>query len=364
MSDGGGWRDRVRAALRPLDPYHVPPLPAAVKLDANESPYSPPAAFLDALAEEVRGVALHRYPDPRASRLRAAIAADLGQPEERLVLGNGSDELIGLLASTFAEPRLGEREARMVYPGPSFVVYRTAAAAAGMEVCEAPLGPRFEADYDALAETLARARPSLVFVATPNNPTGTEWPRAAIERLVLEHPDVVIIVDEAYAAYSRTSFLDLVDRAENCAVMRTYSKIGLAGLRVGVLVAQPALAREVEKVRPPYNLGTLPQLAAELAIRRFSGELTRHVDEVVAERERLCAAFATLPGVEWFPTSANLVLIRVAEAHRVFAGLASRGVLVRNLSRPGPLAGCLRVTVGTPDENDRFLTALRAVLAS
>ncbi len=352
------WRDRVRRELRPLDAYHVPPLAVDVKLDANESPYAPPPGLVAALAEALPGSALHRYPDPRASRLRAAVAADLAQPPGRLVFGNGSDELIALLCSALAEP-----PATLVYPAPSFVVYRTAACAAGMRVVEAPLGPRFAADPQALADAIAAARPSLVFVATPNNPTGTRWPDGAIAPLVAAHPDTVFVVDEAYAMYSRTSHLHLVDAHENCAVLRTYSKIGLAGLRVGVLVGQPALVAEVEKVRGPYNLGTLPQLAASLALERFRDALSAHVAEVVAERGRLAAALARLPGVEVFPSEANLVLVRVADAGRLWRALVARSVLVRNLDRPGALAGCLRVTVGTPAENDRFLAAMAEAVA-
>jgi len=355
------WRDRVRKGLRPLAAYDVPPLPAEVKLDANESPYSPPRALYDAIAEALPSSALHRYPDPRASRLRAAVAADLAQPPERLVFGNGSDELIGLLCATFAEPRDGA--ARLVYPAPSFVVYRTAAAAAGMEAVEAPLGARFAADAQALADAMERARPSLAFVATPNNPTGTRWPDGAMRAIARAFPETVLIVDEAYAMYSATSHLALVDEMEHVGVLRTYSKVGLAGLRVGVLVGQPALAAEVEKVRPPYNLGTLPQLAAALAIERFRGALSSHVAEVVAERERMARAIAALDGIEVFPSEANLLLVRVADAGKLWRALLARSVLVRNLDRPGALAGCLRVTVGTPAENDRFLAALAAALA-
>lgn len=357
------WRSRVRPALGALTAYHVPPLACEVKLDANESPYPPSPAFAAALAEALAHAPLHRYSDPRVGRLRALCARELGQPEDRLLFGNGSDELIGLLCQTFAAERDG-RPGAIAYPGPSFVVYRTAALAAGLTVEEAPLGPRFEADPEALAATLARARPNLVFVAAPNNPTGTRWPRAALERLVFDHPDTVIVIDEAYAVYAGESCLDLVERAEHCLVMRTYSKVGLAGLRLGVLVGQRAIVDEVEKVRPPYNLGLLPQLAGELALGPFVDELRAHVAEVVRERERLAEALCALPGVEVFPSSANLILLRVADAQRVWRRLVEQSVLVRNLDRPGALRGCLRVTVGTPEENRRFLDALAHALTA
>jgi histidinol-phosphate aminotransferase len=357
------WRDRVREELGPLSPYHVPPVTVAVKLDANESPYAPPPALLEALAEEVRAAPLHRYPDPRAIALRALVAADLRQAPERLVLGNGGDELIGLLCSTFARPRPGQARAVVAYPAPAFAVFRTAAAAAGMDVVEAPLGPRFEPDEAALAGALARTPPSVVFLTTPNNPTGTVWPRAAVERIVAAHPDAIVVVDQAYGAYGGEDLRDLVDAHPHCVLLRTYSKVGLAGLRVGVLVAQPEVAHEVEKVRPPYNIDVLTQRAAVLVLGRFRASLEAHVAEVVAERERLGRALAAMAGVEVFPSGANLVLVRVGDAGRVWQGLLERSVLVRNLDRPGALAGCLRVTVGRPEENERFLAALREVLA-
>jgi histidinol-phosphate aminotransferase len=358
------WRDAVRKGLRGIEAYHLPPLSCEVKLDANESPYKPPEALRAAIAEEAQHAALHRYPDSTCARLRAAVAGDLSQPGNRLVFGNGSDELIALTCSTFAEPRAGDAAARLTYPGPSFVVYRTAGLAAGMEVVEAPLGPDFEPRPDALATTIERARPTVVFIATPNNPTGTTWTADAFVDLFAQFPDTLFVIDEAYSLYARANFLPLVDQHENCAVLRTYSKIGLAGLRVGVLVAQPAVAAEVEKIRPPYNLGTLNQLAASIAIERFSLALLAHVDEVISERERLVRELSALDGVQVFPSGANLIMIRLAAATRVWEALSARSIAVRNFDRPGPLAGCLRITVGTPAENSRFLEAMREALAA
>ena len=360
----GGWRQRLRPALARLHAYHVPPLPCAVKLDANESPFAPSAELSAALGEAVRGAHLERYPDPQATRLRAAVAAHLGQPPGRLCFGNGSDELIGLLCQAFAAAQQDGAPGRVLFPGPTFVFYRTAAIAAGLEVVEAPLGARFAADEGALEEAIARTRPNLVFVATPNNPTGTRWPRAALERLVARHPDTAIVIDEAYASYGGESHLDLVAQSEHCLSLRTYSKVGLAGLRLGVVVAQEAVIAELEKLRGPYNLGLLPQLAGELCIGRFGGELSAHVATIVGERERVFAALQQVADLEVFPSAANLLLVRVADAGALWRGLLDRGVLVRNLDRPGPLSGCLRVTVGTPAENDHFLSALSAALPS
>lgn len=353
------WIDRVRPALRAIAGYDVPPHPCRVKLDANESPFAPSPALAAAIAEATAAAPLHRYPDPHASRLRAVVAAHLGQAPERLVFGNGSDELISILCQTFAAPQQDGGPARVVFPGPTFVVYRIAALAAGLEVVEAPLGPRFEADEGALFSAIEAARPNLVFVATPNNPTGTRWPRATLERMVERFRDTVLVIDEAYVAYAGESHLDLVERGPHVISLRTYSKVGLAGLRLGVAVAQPEAAREIDKARGPYNLGLLPQLAGEIAIGGFADELTRHTDEIVAERARLAAAMAALPGLELFASAANLILVRVDDAPGLWRALLDRGVLVRNLHRPGgALADCLRVTVGTKEENSAFLAAL------
>jgi histidinol-phosphate aminotransferase len=364
MSDQG-WREGVRDGLRDAVAYTVTETSAEVKLDANESPFSPPPSLSAAIAAELPSIQLNRYPDPSARELRQAIADDLGRPPDQLVLGNGSDELLALLCQTFAEPRPGARAAHLVYPGPTFVVYKTAALASGMVPVEAPLGPRFEPDEAALAAAIARQDPTLVFVATPNNPTGTLWPLDALARLARAHRRCVFLIDEAYVVYSGLSAMQLVDELPHVAILRTYSKIGLAGLRVGVLFARRELCAEVEKVRPPYNIASTSQRAATIAIRRFGPELVAAAAEVVRQREVLRSALERRPGVEVFDSAGNLLLIRVPDATRVWRGLLERGVVVRNFDRAGtPLAGCMRVTVGTATENGRFLIAFDEALAA
>ena len=359
------WRDRVREGLRPIDPYHVPPVEAAIKLDANESPYNPPPELMAAVARAVRDAPINRYPDPRASRLRSAIAADLAQPPERLVFGNGGDELIALLCSALAEPPPGRAQGTVVFPAPSFVVFRTATLAAGMEPVEAPLGRYFQADADVLSETLQKADPNLVFLATPNNPTGTVWSRGVIEELLRIHPDTLFILDQAYVGYGGEDLIDLVEVFGNCAILRTYSKIGLAGLRIGVLVAPPELAHEVEKIRPPYNLGILAQRVAEVAIGRFAPQLRTHMREVATERDELMRLLGRLPGVETFYSGANFFLARFTDpgptAEVVWRALLARSILVRRFG-PGRLQDCLRITVGTPEENVHLIEALNEIL--
>jgi histidinol-phosphate aminotransferase len=355
------WRDHVRAPLRAMAAYHVPPSTCAIKLDANESPYPPSERLQRAIADAVRDLPLHRYPDAAATALRGALARRLGVDPGALVLGNGSDELIATLCGAFAEPSEG-RPARLLTPAPSFVMFKQEAVSHGLGYVEAPLGPRFEPDVDALLAAIARERPALVFVATPNNPTGTVWPRAAIERVLAGSGDAIVVVDEAYQAYGeQPSCVDLVATHERCLVMGTLSKIGLAGLRVGYLVAQPAIVAELEKVRPPYNLDQLAQAAAVAALAH-ADELDAHAAAVRAERARLGAGLAAR-GFEVFPSGANLVLCRHPRAAELADALrAQHGIAVKSFARsPGPLAGCLRVTVGTPAEDDALLAALAAL---
>lgn len=357
------WKELVRQPLRPAAAYHVPSYPNAIKLDANESPFALSKRALDAIAATLTRD-LHRYPDAGAQELRGVLAARLGIEGNQLSFGNGSDELLSLLCGAFGEPRRKSKPATVLYPVPSFVVYKTAALSHGLGVVEVPFGAHFQADEAALLAAVERERPNIVFLATPNNPTGTVWSRATIAKLLVQHPDVITVVDEAYLAYAEArSCVDLALAHPHCVVMQTLSKIGLAGLRLGYLIGRAEVVAEVEKVRPPYNLNTLSQRAATVLLRDHAAELEQHFGEVKGERARLGAELSKLAGVEVFPSDANFFLVRVPEATRVFGELAERGVVVRNFDRPdSPLRGCLRITVGTRDEDDWLLDALRAVL--
>jgi histidinol-phosphate aminotransferase len=355
----------VREELGKLARYEIPhPENIRVRLDANESPYPLPPELARALGERLARVDLNRYPDGDARELRAVIARHAGVPAAQLVFGNGSDELISLLISTFAQPRAPGEPARIAYPWPSFVVYRIATAAAGAASAEIALDDEFQLHDRAVDATFAQGKPpNVVFFARPNNPTGTLWSRELIVRVATEYPDVLVVSDEAYFDYAGETLLDAQASLPNLVIMRTLSKIGLAALRVGYLVAHPSVVHEVEKIRPPYNLGSLNQAAAAFLVGEHPEVLREHVKQIVGERERLVAALAKVPDVKVFPSRANLVMIRVGnpgegKGHAMWTQLAGRGVLVRNFDKPGPLAGCLRVTVGTPAENDAFLAAL------
>lgn len=362
MSDA--WKSLVRQPLRGAPPYVVPAHPNAIKLDANESPYPLSRAAMESLARALAAVELHRYPDASARELRTLLAARIGVAVEELMLGNGSDELIALLCATFAEPRAGQPRAKIAYAVPGFVVFRTAALAHGVEPIEVPLGARFEADEAALFAAVAEHQPNLVFLATPNNPTGTQWPRSTVVRLVEQHPDVITVVDEAYLAYcDARSCSDLALAHDNCLVLQTLSKIGLAALRVGMLVGRRELLAAVEKVRPPYNVTALSQRAALTLLVEHKKELESHFEEVKRQRRALYDALGALDGLEVFPSGGNFLLVRAKDARGLHDALVERGVLVR-LFDAGMLAGCMRITVGTPDESSWLLDAIKSALAA
>ncbi|MCX5742356.1 MAG: histidinol-phosphate transaminase [Proteobacteria bacterium] len=349
LTDLGPLAARVPEALRATAAYHVPQPPRIVaKLDANELPYPLPAELRAQLGAALAEVALERYPDPRAQRLRAIVAGSLEIDGERLVFGNGSDELIAMLCNAFPGP--------ILYPTPTFVYYRLAAVARGLPMVEVPLGPRFELDEPAVIAAIEAQRPSIVFLALPNNPTGTLWRTAFACELAARFRDTVIVADEAYVAYSGVTSLPALAAHPNLVVLRTLSKIGLAGLRVGFTISTRAVAHVLEKVRPPYNLSALDQRAAEVALTELAGWCAARAADVVAERARLAAALAA-HGMEVFASEANLLLVRVADAPALWSRLAAAGIVVRMFDR-GALTNCLRITVGTPAETALLLAAL------
>lgn len=355
MTDLGPLGARVPEALRGAAAYHVPQPPnIRAKLDANELPFALPAELRARLGAVLAGVALERYPDSQARELRATIAKQLGVAGDQLVFGNGSDELIALVITAFAGP--------VLYPVPSFVYYRLSAIARGVPPIEVPLDARFELDEAAIEHAIATHRPSVVFLALPNNPTGTLWRMDFALELAARHRDIAIVSDEAYVAYSGRTNLAQLAAHPNLIVMRTLSKIGMAGLRVGFTATSPAIAALLEKVRPPYNVSSLDQRAAVFLATEAAAWCAQRAAEIVAERGRLAIALAAL-GLEIFPSEANLVLVRTPRATLLWHGLVDRGIIVRNFDRPGLLAGCLRVTVGTPQENAMLVAALTELCA-
>jgi histidinol-phosphate aminotransferase len=363
--DLGPLAERVPEALRAIAAYEVPEPPRMIaKLDANELPYGLPAALRAELGRALSEVAIERYPDLHASRLRAVLVRQLGVAADQLVFGNGSDELIALLCSGFSgrpggrpgDRPGGARGGAVLFPDPTFVYYRLAAIFRGAEPIAVPLTSAFELDEPAMIRAIDVHRPGVVFLALPNNPTGTLWRMGFATELAARYRDTVIVSDEAYFAYSGATSLPVLAEHPNLVVMRTLSKLGMAGLRVGFTISSPAIAAVLEKLRPPYNVSALDQRAAELLLERAGEWCAARAAEVVAERTRLAAALAAR-GLEVFPSAANLLLVRTAEARALWQRLADAGVSVR-LFDAGRLAGCLRITVGTPAENADLLAAL------
>ncbi len=351
--------------IRMLAAYQVPrPVDVRAKLDANESPYSLPPELAGELAAHLATVPLNRYPNAGCDELREAVADRMRVSGERLVFGNGSDELIQMLINAFSRPRDGAKRAFIAYPTPSFVWFRLATLGAGAEPLELPLTPEFDLDLPRIRRIFGKTRPNVVFFARPNNPTGTLWSAADVAELASDFPDVLFVSDEAYGEYCDDSMIDDVDRLSNLVVMQTLSKVGLAALRLGFAYGTKAVIGELEKIRPPYNIGALNQAAALWVLESHPDLLSARGAHIIRERARLSASLAKIPGVVVYPSQANLVLVRLGnpgdgQAGMVWAHLAERGIMVRNFDRPGPLAGCLRITVGTPEENDLFLEAFQ-----
>ena len=353
-------RRLIRPSILAAAAYRVPDASGLIKLDAMENPYPCPGSLRDEWLEQLRGVNLNLYPDANARelkhRLRSVFAVPAGMD---LFLGNGSDEIIQIITLALARPG----SVALVIE-PTFVMYGVSAGAAGMGVVGVPLlAPDCSLDLEALETAFERNRPAVTFLAWPNNPTGTLFPRGALEQIVHRAPGLVV-VDEAYYPFSGETLMADLARYENLLVLRTLSKLGLAGLRLGFLAGHARWLEQFEKIRPPYNVGTLAQVSAAFFLDRmdvFADQARR----ICGERDRLSRRLAALAQVTLWPGAGNFLMFRVnsAPAAGVYDGLKSRGILIKLLDGAHPLlAGCLRVSVGGPEENDAFVAALAAVL--
>ena len=343
----------VRPEVRALTAYAVAHAEGMIKLDAMENPYALPPAVTGRLADALAQVPINRYPDGAGESAKRALRRALAIPDAHgMLLGNGSDELIQIIASTVARPG-----ATMLVPDPSFVMYRLSALNAGLRFAGVSLKPDFSLDLPATLDAIERERPALVFIAYPNNPTGNIFSAADVETILRATPGLVV-VDEAYYAFADASFLPRVGEFPNLLVLRTLSKIGMAGIRLGYAVAAPAWIAEFNKLRGPYNVNAWTQ-AAVGALLADTTWIAEQAAAIRAERERLEAALVRVAGVQVYPTQTNFLVVRVADAGRIVEGLKAKRILVKNLHGWHPLlAGCLRITVGTPEENNRLLAAL------
>lgn len=344
----------IRSQITALQAYHVPPSSEAIKLDAMENPYTWPPEMVAQWQSLLADTALNRYPDAAATELKSALRRAMGIDEEHaLLLGNGSDEIIQIVAMAMARPG-----AVILTPEPGFVMYRIIASVTGMGYVGVPLDESFDLDRVAMCAAIEREQPAIIFLAYPNNPSGNLFSEFAIDEILDIAPGVVVI-DEAYHPFARRSYLPRLSGHRNLLVMRTVSKMGLAGLRLGLLAGAPQWLEQFEKVRLPYNINVLTQTAAAFALQNQS-LFEQQAELICAERDRLFRELAGIERVTAYPSAANFILLRFdTEAEALYRHLRDQSILVKNLCCAGAaLSGCLRVTVGTASENDAFLLAM------
>ena len=344
----------IRPEILRLLPYHVPSSSGMIKLDAMENPYSLPETLREEIAQLVTTISANRYPDSNSVSLKASLRETMEIPMGMdIMLGNGSDEIIQIVALSLAKPG-----AVLMSVEPAFVMFRMIATYARMEYIGIPLKANFSLDLDLMLTAITKYQPAVIFIAYPNNPTGNLFDAEAVSRIIESAPGVVV-VDEAYHAFADASFMDKLSEYPNLLLMRTLSKLGLAGLRLGLLTGRSEWLIQLEKVRLPYNIGVLTQEVVR-KILQYPNILQQQADAIKAERVVMSKYLNVLDGVEVFPSDANFILFRVSKASQVFSELKKRNILIKNLDGSHPLLkNCLRVTIGTPDENKQFLRAFQ-----
>jgi histidinol-phosphate aminotransferase len=359
---------RIRQDVQAMHAYAVQDATGMVKLDAMENPHRLPAELQAELGQRLGALALNRYPDNRVNDLRQALAQYAGMPEDfEIMLGNGSDELISLLALACAVPPSaanGFKPASVLAPVPGFVMYGMSAQLQGLAFHGVPLTAEFELDEAAMLAAIAEHQPAITYLAYPNNPTANLWDDAVIEKIILAAGEQggLVVLDEAYQPFACKSYIDRLARHSHVLLMRTLSKFGLAGIRLGYMMGPKALISEIDKVRPPYNISVLNCECALFALEHQAVFAAQALD-VRAQRAIIFEALAQLPGVRAYPSEANMILLRVSDVQKTFDGMKARKVLVKNVSKMHPLlTNCLRLTVGTADENRLMLSALKESL--
>jgi histidinol-phosphate aminotransferase len=356
-------RNTIRSDVLAVPGYHVADASGFIKLDAMENPYPLPEHLATELGSRLAAVALNRYPVASYASVKERICKQLGVPAGYdVLLGNGSDELISILDMACAHQ---DRRAVVVAPVPTFVMYARSALFSGMDFVGVPLKDDLTLDLPAMLAAIAQHKPALVYLSYPNNPTGNLFSADDIVAIIRALGDTgLAVVDEAYEPFAQQSFMSRLPEFDNLVVMRTVSKLGLAGIRLGYMSAAPALLEQFDKVRPPYNVNVLTQVAAEFALDNID-VLNKQAAILREQRALLAEALAAVPGVQVFPSAANFILARVPDADATNAYLLSRKVLVKNVGKMHTvLANCLRITVSTPEENAAFLEAFKASQAA
>lgn len=354
--------DFIRDDIKSMSAYRIADLPEGfIKLDAMESPYHPFARFPELSNEWLRLIAqaqIHLYPNPAASGLQETLRKAFDIPESAAIaLGNGSDELIQFMTLLVAQSG-----ATMLAVEPSFVMYRHNAELYGMNYVGVPLNEDFTLDLPAVLSAIDKHQPALIFIAYPNNPTGVCFRREEVEAIIRAARGIVV-VDEAYGAFSRDSFLPQAGSVENLVVMRTISKIGFAGLRIGYAAGSPAVMDELAKILPPYNMNQLSLATAKFALQHHDVIQTT-IDILKTERERVFNELSAIGRLKAFPSEANFITVRVPDADALFNTLKENRILIKKLHGTHPLlAQCVRITIGSPEQNDAVLDIIRKLYA-
>jgi histidinol-phosphate aminotransferase len=354
----------IRQDVQSMHAYAIQDSAGMVKLDAMENPYTLPAKLQAQLGERLGKLAINRYPGVRIEDLKTALRVYAQVPADYgLMLGNGSDELISLLAMACDIPG-----GKVLAPLPGFVMYAMSAQLQGLQFIGVPLTADFELDEVAMLTTIDQEKPAITYIAYPNNPTANLWDEGVIKKIIATCAEYggMVVMDEAYQPFSSQSWINQIHAAPeanaNVLLMRTLSKFGLAGVRLGYMIGPTALINEVDKLRPPYNISVLNCECALFALENKEA-FTLQAQAIVAQRAMLIKAINQMQGVQALKSDANMFLVRVADAAKTFEGLKQRGVLIKNVSKMHPLLhNCLRISVGTPDENSTMLAALQATL--
>ena len=365
---GMSLTEKVKVLVRPniqaLSAYHVPDSADTIKLDAMENPYRWPDDLVNQWLEVIREVELNRYPDPSARTLKKHLRESMGVPaESEVLLGNGSDELIQMIMMALAGKDAAGKNKSVLSVEPGFVMYKMIAKFMDMPYIGVPLNDDFSLDEETLLNEIKNTQPAVIFLAYPNNPTSNLFSEQTIRNIIEAAPGVVV-VDEAYHAFSDKSFMPMLNEYDNLLVMRTVSKMGLAGLRLGLLAGKAEWLNEFDKVRLPYNINILTQASAEFALQN-QHVLERQTQQICKDRETLFKALSQIKNITVYPSQANFILVRIADglADNIFKTLKEQGVLIKNLNPAGGLlANCLRITVGTKNENETFLNLFKQLI--
>jgi len=346
----------IRSDVAKLKPYIVHDVPHSMKMDANENPYEMPDNIRDEIAKEIQKHSFNRYPDPSASELRNALSSQLGVYPDQMVIGNGSDELISYLISAF-----GGDGAGVIFPTPTFSIYGIFANVWGTKATGIPLSQDFSLRQDEIISSMDSVKKSIVFISYPNNPTANCFSEQSIRDIIEHDSPSIVVLDEAYYEFSGKTFLPLLAEYENLVILRTFSKaFGLAGLRIGYMIASGKIAEQIMKVKMVYNINSLSQKIA-LILLKHKDQMSGYLKQILLERERLIVGFDRIRGITRFHSDANFILFRTEnDAETLFAKLLDNGILIRNLNEPGVLKNCLRIAVGKPEENDAFLETLES----